>query len=47
MYVCMYVYVYVYICISEAFGALGSVILEPSLARGLHYYTGIVYEMVR
>jgi histidyl-tRNA synthetase len=30
----------------EAFGTVGSVNIDLSLARGLDYYTGVIYEAV-
>src|ERR1700712_176041 len=30
----------------EAFGVLDSISLDMSLARGLDYYTGVIYEVV-
>jgi histidyl-tRNA synthetase len=30
----------------EAFGTVGSVFIDLSLARGLDYYTGVIYEAV-
>lgn len=30
----------------KAMGALGSIVLDLSLARGLDYYTGVIYEAV-